>query len=64
MLNNLGFILKNYLAIINNQIQRNETLEKDKILFKAIKEENNYIKSNHKFLAHFILEKSISNPKK
>ncbi len=64
ILNNLGPISKTYLTIIKNQIQKDENLQEDKILFKAIEEKETHIKVEHKAFANFILTKPNAKPKK
>ena len=64
MLNNLGPAFITYLTIINNQIPKDEKLEKDKVLFKAIEEEETCIKVEHKVSANFALIKSNAKSKK
>lgn len=43
MLNNLGPAFKTFFTIVNNWIQKDKKLEKDKVLFKTIEEEETYI---------------------
>lgn len=44
MLDNLCLTFKTYLTVINDQMQKDEKLEKDKLLFKAIKKKKTCIK--------------------
>ena len=62
MLNNLGFAFKTYLTVVNNQMQKDEKLEEDKVLFKAIEEEETRIKAKYKASADFALIKSNAKP--
>ena len=39
MLNNLGLAFKTYLTVVNDRMQKDEKLEEDEVLFKAIEEE-------------------------
>ena len=41
---------------------KNKELEKDKVLFRAIEEEETCIKAKHKFLANFLKIKSNAKP--
>lgn len=38
MFNNLGPEFKTYLTVVNDRMQKDKKLEKDKVLFKAIEE--------------------------
>ena len=64
MLNNLGPTFKTYLTIVNNQMQKDEKLKEDEVLFKAIKEKKTRIKAKHKAFANFASTKSNAKPKK
>lgn len=50
---NFSPTFKTYFIVINNQLQKNKELKKDKILFKAIKEEKTYIKAKSKASIYF-----------
>lgn len=63
MLNNLGLAFKTYLTVVNNQMQKAERLEEDKVLFKAIEEKETCIKAEHKTSTKFVSIKSNANPK-
>lgn len=58
MLNNLGPAFKTYLTVINNRMQTDQKLEKNKVLFKAIKEEDSHIKAKYKAFTNFAIIKS------
>lgn len=62
MPNNLSRAFKTYLTVVYNQMQKNEQLEEDKVLFKAIKEEKIYIKAKSKASTNFAAIKSHSKP--
>ena len=64
MLNNLGPVFKTYLTIVNDQMQKDEKLEENEVLFKAIEEEKTRIKAKHKASANFASTKSNAKPKK
>lgn len=57
ILNNLELVFKNYLTIVNNWIQKDEKLENDKVLFKAIKKAETWIKAEYKVFANFAITK-------
>lgn len=63
MLNNLSLAFKTYLTIVNNWMQKDKQLEKDEVLFKAIKEEKSCIKAKHKAFANFSITKSNAKSK-
>lgn len=58
MLNNVGAIIKIYLIVINNWMQKNEKLKEDEIFFKAIKKEKTQIMTKQKASANFVTIKS------
>ena len=58
MLNNLGPAFKTYLTVINDQMRKDEKLEEDEILFKAIEEEETRIVTKQKASANFATTKS------
>ena len=60
ILNNLGLAFQTYLTIFNNQMQKDEQLEEDKILFKAIKEKETCLKAESKASVNFAITKSHS----
>ena len=62
MLNNLGPSFKTYLTVVNNCMQTDEKLEDDKVLFKAIKEEETCMKAEQKAIANFAAAKSKTRP--
>ena len=62
MLNNLGTAFKTYLTVINDRMQKDEKLKKNKVLFKAIEEEKTRIKAKHKASAIFALTKLNAKP--
>ena len=62
MLNNLSPTFKTYLTIVNNCRQKVEQFEEDEILFKAIEEEETYIKTVSKASVNFATIKSHSKP--
>lgn len=51
---------KNYLTVVNDRIQKDEKLEDDEILFKAIEEEETQMKAEQKASANFASAKSKS----
>lgn len=55
--NNFSFAFKTYFTIVNNRMQKNEKLEEDKVLFKAIEEIKTCIKAKHKTSTKFCLDK-------
>lgn len=55
--NTFGLVLKIYLTIVNNWVQKAEKLEGDKILFKALEEEDTCIKAESKTSANFAVTK-------
>lgn len=57
MLHNLRSVFKTKLTMINNQMQKNKKLEKNKVLFKAIEEKETRIKVEHKAFSNFITKK-------
>lgn len=62
ILNNLDLTFKTYLTVINNHIQKDKQLDKDKVLFNAIKEEKVCIKAKHKVFINFATIKSNAKP--
>lgn len=54
MFNNPGPIFKTYLIIINDWMQKDEKLEDDEILFKAIEKEETRIKAKYKVSTNFL----------
>lgn len=58
MRKNLGLAFKIYLIVINNWMQKNKKLKKDKVLFKVIEEEKTCIKAKYKIFANFVIAKS------
>ena len=54
MFNNLGPEFKTYLTVVNDRMQKDKKLEKDKVLFKAIEEKETWIKAKRKACANFI----------
>ena len=63
MLNNLGPAFKTYLTVVNDRMRKDEKLEEDEVLFKAIEEEETRIKAEHKASANFASTKSNAKPK-
>lgn len=57
MLNNLSLAFKIYLTIINNQMQKDKKLKKDKVLFKVMKKKKTCIKAKYKTFANFAIIK-------
>ena len=57
MLNNLGPTFKIYPTVVNDRMQKDEQLEEDKVLFKAIVEEETRIKAESKASANFATTK-------
>ena len=62
MLNNLSPAFKTYLIVVNDRMQKDEKLEEDEVLFKAIEEEETRIKVKHKASANFASSKSNVKP--
>ena len=62
MLNNLGPAFKTYLTVVNDRMRKDEQLEEDEVLFKAIEEEETRIKAESKASANFAATKSHSKP--
>ena len=62
MLNNLGPTFKTYLTVVNDRMRKDEHLEEDETLFKAIEEEETRIKAESKASANFAATKSHSKP--
>lgn len=62
MLNNFGPPFKIYLIVVNNWMQKDKQLEKIKVLFKAIEEEETCIKAKSKASANFAVTKLYSKP--
>lgn len=58
MLNNFELAFKTYLTIVNDWMWKDEKLEKDKVLFKAIEKEKTCIKAKYKAFANFVVIKS------
>ena len=58
MLNNLGPAFKTYLTVVNDRMRKDEKLEEDEILFKAIEEEETRIVTEQKAIANFATTKS------
>ena len=55
MLNNLGFVFKTYLTVVNNFMQKNKQLEENKIWIKAIEKKKTGIKAESKIFANFAI---------
>ena len=53
MLNKLGPAFKTYLTVVNNRMQKDEQLQEDETLFKAIEEEKTRIKAKSKASVNF-----------
>lgn len=64
MFNNFGPTFKIYLIVVNNQMQKNKKLKKDKILLKAIKEEKTGIKAKYKASAYISTKLNIKLQKR
>ena len=62
MLNNLGPAFKTYLTVVNDRMWKDENLEEDDILFKAIEKEKTCIKADHKVSANFASTKPNAKP--
>ena len=62
MFNNLDLAFKIYLNVVGHQMQKDEKLEEDEVLFKAIEKEEIRIKAKHKAAANFALSKSNAKP--
>lgn len=58
MLNNLGPAFKTYLTVVNDWMRKDEKLEEDEVLFKAIEEEETRIRVKYKASINFALTKS------
>lgn len=64
MQNNFRLIFKIYFIVVNNRMQKEQKLEEDKILFKAIEEKKTLIKTKYNAFANFAATKSNTKPKK
>lgn len=62
MLNNFGLAFKTYLTVVNDWMQKDEKLEEDEILFKAIEEKKTHIKTKYKAFVNFTMTKSNAKP--
>ena len=62
MLNNLGPAFKTYLTVVNDRMRKDEKLEEDDVLFKAIEEEETRIKADPTASANFASTKSNAKP--
>ena len=58
ILNNLGPACKTYFTVVNDRMRKDERLEEDDVLFKAIEEEETSIKVDHLASANFFSTKS------
>ena len=56
-INNLGPVFNIYLIVVNDWMLKNKQLEEDEVLFKAIEEEETYIKAEYKASANFATTK-------
>lgn len=61
MLNNLESAFKTYLAVVKDRTRTDEKLKDDKVLFKAIEEEETRMKAEQKASANFASTKSKSS---
>ncbi len=62
ILNNFRPAFKKYLTVVNDQMRKEEKLEDDDVLFKAIDEEETHIKADNKTSANFGSTKSNAKP--
>lgn len=62
MFNNLDPAFKTYFIVVNNHMQKDEKLEKNKVLFKFIEEKKTRIKVKYKISTNFasIMSNTIS----
>ena len=64
MLNNLWPPFKTYLIVVNDQIRKDEKLDEDNVLFKAIEEEETNIKTDYRASADFVSTKLNAKPQR